>query len=248
MSCARTLRVANLGVVDYDAALEMQTSLREARITGEIEDTILLLEHPHVFTLGRGADERFILARPDTVPVRRVSRGGQVTYHGPGQLIGYPILKLDGKARDVAKYLRSLEQAMIDALAGFDIEANRREGLTGVWIGARKIGSIGVGIRRWVTCHGFALNVNTELRYFDSIVPCGIEGCEMTSIAALKNREVPMDEVRTAVRDSFARVFGYESIVEVKEEIGRDPKPHEVSGFPSHREADLGPKGRIAVE
>ncbi|MDO8434559.1 MAG: lipoyl(octanoyl) transferase LipB [Candidatus Binatus sp.] len=229
----RTLRVASLGIVDYDAALGLQTELLEARIADEIEDTLLLLEHPHVFTLGRGADERFIVAKPDAVPIRRVSRGGQVTYHGPGQLVGYPILKLDGRARDVSKYLRSLEQAMIEALANFGIEANRREGLTGVWVGARKIGSIGVGIRRWVTYHGFALNVSTDLSFFDSIVPCGIEGCEMTSMAALKNREVSIDEFRIAMRDSFQRVFGYGSMIEMKEGNGRrDPKPHEVSGFP----------------
>ena len=120
-----------------------------ARIDGSIGDTLLMMEHPHVFTLGRGADEGFIVSNTDSVPIRRVSRGGQVTYHGPGQLIGYPILKLEGRDRDVTRYLRSLEAAMIDALAKFGIEAGRREGMTGVWIGARKVASIGVGIRRW---------------------------------------------------------------------------------------------------
>ncbi len=212
MIAGSTLRVAHLGVVDYDASLKLQTALAAARIADEIGDTLLLLEHGNVFTLGRGADERFIVAKPAEIPIYRVSRGGEVTYHGPGQLVGYPILKLDGRARDVSKYLRALEQTMIDALASFGVEATRREGLTGVWIGQRKIGSIGVGIKRWVTYHGFALNVSTDLRFFDSIVPCGIDGCEMTSLAKLGHPEVSIDAFSLAMRESFRRVFAYDSI------------------------------------
>src|SRR5271154_6968923 len=148
MDSRRTLTVADLSVVDYDDALAMQTAMLAARIEGRIGDTLLIMEHPHVFTLGRGADERFIVGNPAAVPIRRVSRGGQVTYHGPGQLIGYPILKLEGRDRDVTKYLRMLEAAMIDSLAKFSIDAGRRDGMTGVWVGGRKIASIGVGIRR----------------------------------------------------------------------------------------------------
>jgi lipoate-protein ligase B len=206
------LTVAQLGVVDYDDALAMQAAMLAARIEGRIPDTLLLLQHPHVFTLGRGADEGFIVGNPEGVPVRRVSRGGQVTYHGPGQLIGYPILGLEGRDRDVTRYLRSLEAAMIDALAKFDIEAGRRDAMTGVWVGARKIASIGVGIRRWTTWHGFALNVSTELSYFDSIVPCGIEGCRMTSVCDLTKRAVSVHEFAAAMRESFARVFHYDVV------------------------------------
>ena len=133
----------------------------------------------------------------------------QVTYHGPGQLIGYPILKLEGRERDVTKYLRSLEAAMIDAIAKFGIEAGRRDGMTGVWVGARKIASIGVGIRRWTTWHGFALNVSTDLSYFDSIVPCGIEGCRMTSVCEETKRAVTVREFAGVMRESFARVFNF---------------------------------------
>ena len=129
------LTVADLGVVDYDAALAMQTAMLAARLDGRVGDTLLMMEHPHVFTLGRGADERFIVANPAGAPIRRVSRGGQVTYHGPGQLVGYPILKLEGRDRDVTKYLRDLEAAMIDALAEFGIDAVRRDAMTGVWVG-----------------------------------------------------------------------------------------------------------------
>ena len=206
------LTIAELGVVDYDDALAMQTAMLAARIDGRITDTLLMLQHPHVFTLGRGADERFIVGSKNDVPIRRVSRGGQVTYHGPGQLIGYPILKLEGRDRDVTRYLRSLEAAMIDALAKFDIDAGRRDGMTGVWVGARKIASIGVGIRRWTTWHGFALNVSTDLSYFDSIVPCGIEGCRMTSVCEVTQRTVSTREFAAVMRESFARVFHYDVV------------------------------------
>jgi lipoate-protein ligase B len=213
MSTHRALTVADLGVVDYDDALAMQTAMLAARIDGSVGDTLLLMEHPHIFTLGRGADERFIVDNNAGVPVRRVSRGGQVTYHGPGQLIGYPILKLEGCDRDVMKYLRNLEAAMIDALANFGIEAARRDKMTGVWVGARKIASIGVGIRRWTTWHGFALNVSTDLSYFDSIVPCGIDGCRMTSVCEVTSRAVSVLEFAAVMRESFARVFNYDEII-----------------------------------
>ncbi|HUN59039.1 MAG TPA: lipoyl(octanoyl) transferase LipB [Candidatus Binataceae bacterium] len=177
------LSVAWLGTVAYPDALALQDALVNARRYNQIRDTLLLLEHPHVFTLGRGADERFLINPPTEVPIHRVSRGGEVTYHGPGQLVAYPILKLEGRDRDVHRYLRALEQAIVDALRELGIEAGRRDRLTGVWIGTRKIASIGVGIRRWVTFHGLAVNVDPALHYFDTIVPCGIEGCQMTSIA-----------------------------------------------------------------
>ena len=213
MESGNTLTVADLGVVDYGAALDLQTAMVTARLEDRIGDTLLLMEHPHVFTLGRGADERFIVANPNAVPTYRVSRGGQVTYHGPGQLIGYPILKLEGRARDVTRYLRNLEQAMIDALRDVGLDADRRAGLTGIWIGRQKIASIGVGIRRWVTYHGFALNVSTDLSFFDSIVPCGIEGCRMTSICKLSAVQTSVHEFSASMQKSFARVFGYATII-----------------------------------
>ncbi len=216
----RILNVANLGLVEYQAALTLQNAMVAARHAGTIGDTLLLLEHPHVFTLGRGGDERFLLAERDSeVPVYRVSRGGQVTYHGPGQLVGYPILKLEGRDRDVHRYLRNLEEAMIRALADCGIEANRREGLTGIWVGRRKIGSIGVGIKRWTTHHGFALNVCPDLSYFRGIIPCGIDGCEMTSIEALSEKEIAIDEFATRMRARLVEVFAYQDSTTV------DPAP-----------------------
>jgi lipoyl(octanoyl) transferase len=212
MSEARKLGIARLGTVEYAAALRLQDAMVRARLADAIGDAILLLEHPHVFTLGRGADIGFLRHRPRGIEVHRVSRGGQITYHGPGQLIGYPILKLDGAARDVGRYLRDLEATIIDALGAIGIVATRRIGMTGVWIGDKKIASIGVGLRRWVTFHGFALNVECDLKYFDAIVPCGIADCEMTSIAALGYAELSVDRVATVIEQSFAARFGYESV------------------------------------
>jgi len=222
MASRETLNVARLGTVEYRTALELQDALVQARQEERIGDVLLILEHPHVYTLGRGASERFLVAPPRDVPVYRVSRGGQVTYHGPGQLIGYPILKLEGAARDVHNYLRSLEQALIDALAKCGIAADRRDKLTGVWVGTRKIASLGVGIRRWTTLHGFALNVATELGFFDAIVPCGIEGCVMTSIAAEGRTDVSVDGFAEILQQRFANVFRYAKLRIIKaDELNR---------------------------
>ncbi len=203
------LTTAWLGTVDYQQALELQEALAALRQAGAIGDTLLLLEHPHVYTLGRGADQRFLLAPPPGVPVHRVSRGGQVTYHGPGQLVGYPILKLEGAARDVHQYVRALELVIIETLRAYAIGAQRREKLTGVWVEERKIASIGIGIRRWVTLHGFALNVNSDLSFFERIVPCGIQGCRMTSIAREGRAEASTAGAAQIVAQRFAEVFSY---------------------------------------
>jgi len=212
MAGREILSVARLGTIEYRAALELQDALVEARQQERIGDLLLLLEHPQVYTLGRGANERFIVAPPRDVPIYRVSRGGQVTYHGPGQLVGYPILKLDGAARDVHGYLRALEQVVIDALARCEITAGRRDGLTGVWVDRRKIASLGVGIRRWTTLHGFAVNVTADLGRFDAIVPCGIEGCVMTSVAAEGRPEISVDTFADLVQERFATLFDYDKL------------------------------------
>jgi len=218
MGTRGTIDIARLGTVDYESALALQDALVAARRDDLIGDTLLLLEHPHVFTLGRGADARYLLEGRPGVPVFRISRGGQVTYHGPGQLVGYPILKLQGPDRDVHVYLRRLEQTMIGALAELRIAAERRARLTGVWVGERKIGSIGVGLRRWITLHGFALNVTSNLDYFDAMVPCGIAGIEMTSVELELRRSADGREsadqleasVSAAIERSFAAVFRFE--------------------------------------
>jgi lipoyl(octanoyl) transferase len=202
------LLVATPGRVPYAAALAWQEQLVAERLAGG-DDVLLLLEHPPVYTLGRGGDPRFLgAAGAGDVEVVRVGRGGQVTYHGPGQLVGYPIVALRRHRLDVHWYVRTLEQVLIDALGDLGIAAGRREGLTGVWVDDRKIASIGVAIRRWVTWHGFALNVGPDLRGFAPIVPCGIAGVQMTSVAR-EGGPAELDTVVPVVRARFAAAFGY---------------------------------------
>lgn len=203
---------ADLGVIDYSPALELQHTLVAQRYADEIPDTLLLLEHPPVFTLGRGGDAKHLL-HPGEVPVQRVSRGGDVTFHGPGQLVGYPIVALKQHGKDVHVYLRQVEDVLISTLAEWDIAAHRQDGLTGVWVGSHKIASIGIGVRRWVTFHGFALNVNPDLSYFSAIVPCGLYGVRITSVQQLLETEVPLGDMKSAVARSFAQVFGHQEIV-----------------------------------
>jgi len=177
-----TLEVLTAGTVPYEEALAWQRQLAEDRIAGRLShDVLLLLEHPPVVTLGRNSHAEHLL-QAEGIDVFEVERGGDVTFHGPGQLVGYPILDLGAYRKDLHWYLRTLEQALIDALAILDIPAERRPGFTGVWTRGRKIASIGVHVKQWVTWHGFALNVTTDLAHFDRIVPCGIQNVEMTSV------------------------------------------------------------------
>jgi lipoyl(octanoyl) transferase len=231
------LLVADLGTLSYAAALELQRGVARRRITGEIgEDLLLLVEHPPVVTLGRTAKQANLITSADFlaangVELFEVERGGDITFHGPGQLVGYPIIDLKRHRKDLHWYLRQVEEALIRAIGEFGLEGGRVEKYTGVWVGSgigrreseigaagqpvdspfpapdfrRKIASIGVHARDWVTWHGFALNVNTDLRYFDLIVPCGITGVTMTSVAReLQSGSVDM----RAVRDAVVRAFG----------------------------------------
>jgi lipoyl(octanoyl) transferase len=210
----RTLEVRRLGRVPYGEALALQRSLVEDRRAGRVSDLLLLLEHPHVITLGARSDaaRTNVVATPGRlaalgVEVFETGRGGDVTYHGPGQLVGYPILDLRPDRADVHRYVRDLEEVMIRATAEFGIEAGRIEGLTGAWVGAEKIGAIGVRISRWITSHGFAYNVSTGLDYFNLIVPCGIRDHGVTSLARLLRRDLPMREAEDAVVRAFCEVF-----------------------------------------
>lgn len=215
----RILRVIEIdGLTDYVRALEWQRELARLRATGHLEDDLLLLlEHPHVITLGRGARESNVLTPGPRlaelgVEVHEVERGGDVTYHGPGQLVGYPILDLRQHRQDLHWYLRQVEAALVGGLSELGIEAGRVPGYTGVWVGDRKIASIGVHVGRWVTWHGFALNVTTDLSYFDLIVPCGIQAVRMTSVA-LETGRVPDDqEVRATVARAFASTFDLQAL------------------------------------
>jgi lipoyl(octanoyl) transferase len=211
----RTIAVRRLGRMPYEGALALQRELVEERRAERIGDTLLLVEHPHVLTLGVRGDggQSHILASPDVLASRGIEvcetgRGGDVTYHGPGQIVGYPILDLKPDRCDVHRYLRDLEEVLIRTAADFDVEAGRVAGLTGVWVGREKLAAVGVRISRWVTSHGFALNVSTDLEYFDLIVPCGLEGRGVTSLARLLGQPVEPDAVEMRIVERFSEVFG----------------------------------------
>ncbi len=197
------MRFIDLDCISFEAALKLQEETVELVADGSQEETVFLLEHPHVFTCGRGGDADNLLTGVDwnqnPIDLIRINRGGDVTYHGPGQLVGYPHLDLKLRNRDVHRYLRDLEQVLMATAARFEVPSFRREGLTGVWTEKGKLASIGVGVRRWVTMHGFALNVSTDLRYFQLINPCGMPGCPMVSLSSLTGQTIEMGEVKETV-------------------------------------------------
>jgi lipoyl(octanoyl) transferase len=211
----RSLEVRRLGTVPYGEALELQGQLVEDRRAGRVPDLLLLLEHPHVVTLGANArgSRAHLLATPEVlddqgVALYETGRGGDITYHGPGQLVGYPIVDLRPDRCDVHRYVRDLEEVLIRAAAGIGVGSARLQGLTGTWVGREKLAAIGVRISRWITSHGFAFNVATDLSRFGLIVPCGIADRGVTSLERLTGRPVPMREVEDAVIRHFCEVFG----------------------------------------
>jgi len=210
----RALEVRRLGLVPYADALAMQRALVEDRRAGTVDDLLLLVEHPHVLTLGvRGDGGRaHILATADALAARGIEvhetgRGGDITYHGPGQIVGYPIIDLKPDRCDVHRYVRDLEEVLIRTAAGYGVVAERVEGLTGVWVGREKLAAIGVRIGRWITSHGFAFNVSTDLEYFNLIVPCGIADRGVTSLARLLGRYIDRRDVEDRIVAHFCDVF-----------------------------------------
>jgi lipoyl(octanoyl) transferase len=210
------LLVLDLGLRDYAEALSFQRDLAAARLAGRVgHDVLVLVEHPPVITLGRSSKAAHLLASPEALAARgvalyEVERGGDVTFHGPGQLVGYPVIDLTGHKQDLHWYLRQMEEVLIQAVGTLGLQAERNPGKTGVWTGGRKLASIGVHARQWVTWHGFALNVTTDLHYFDLMVPCGIADVEMTSVAAELPDAAPdalTATTRTAVIDAFGSLF-----------------------------------------
>mgnify|MGYP005848816317 CR=1 FL=1 len=212
------LHVRWLGSIDYTSAWELQRRLVQQRREGTIPDTLLLLEHiPPVITLGRATQREHLLVTREQlqglgIQLVETDRGGDITYHGPGQLVGYPILDLREHGRDVHRYLRRLEEAIIQALRHFGIEAHRKEGLTGVWVGEGKVAAIGIKVSHWMTMHGFALNICPNLSHFDLIVPCGIHDKGVTSLQNLLGQEVTLQEVVPVVVNSFANVFNLQPV------------------------------------
>lgn len=210
---ASVCRAIDLGLVPYDEAFALQKREVERLQRGEGDDVILFVEHPHVITVGRNATGSAILADRRAIEARGASvvatdRGGDVTYHGPGQLVGYPIIRLEPARRDIRRYVYDLEEVLIATLADFSIFADRHPEHRGVWVQNRKIASLGIRISRWVTCHGFALNVSTDLSYFSFMNPCGIAGCAMTSLERELLAPVSLAAVRERVAFHFGDVFG----------------------------------------
>ncbi len=222
----RHLEVSRLGRVNYEESLRLQKQIEERVIRDRANDHLLLLEHPHTFTLGRRAGTDGILATKELleslgVSVFEINRGGKVTYHGIGQIVGYPIISLSPDREDVHRYVRDLEEVLIRTLADFDIESRRIEGLTGVHTADGKVAAIGVHIKRWVTTHGFALNVNTDLSYYNWIISC--EGEPVTSMEKILGRELPLAEVEDSIIDNFAAVFGFSGLSNVAVPRGAAP-------------------------
>ncbi len=205
---SQKINIVDLGRMDYKSAWDFQKEFHNKVLIGKENDTLFLVEHEPVYTLGKNANNNNLLKKANSnVKVFNVERGGDITYHGPGQLVGYPILDLHNYQKNISWFMRTLESILIETLSSFDIHANQKEGLTGVWVGDEKIGAQGVRISRWVTMHGFSLNVNTDLSYFDSIVPCGIVNCGITSMKKLLGKPQDMDLVKKSTVNAFNKII-----------------------------------------
>ncbi len=205
------LDIIRLGRKAYDEVWDRQKKLVDERRLGTVPDTLILVEHDPVYTLGKNSNENHLLRSRDTnIPVYQIERGGDVTFHGPGQLVGYPILDLRDHCQSVSWYMRTLEEVLIQTLGQFCIEARRRVGLTGVWVGEEKIAALGVRLSRWVSMHGFALNVNTDINFFDGIIPCGIFEYDVTSMTRVLGKEVSMVEVEETIITIFRTLFSFQ--------------------------------------
>ena len=224
----KPLITEDLGLIPFLDAYDCQRRTIDMRQTGAGDDTFYLLEHPHVVTKGRNATDSALIASPELLAAKNVTlvetdRGGDITYHGPGQLVGYPILQLEPERRDIRRYVHDVEEVLLRTLNGFSIDARRDPVHRGVWVADRKIASVGIRISKWVTSHGFALNVNTDLSYFSLIVPCGITNCTMTSMAQELGRPVPLDEVKAAIVSVFCSVFDRAQVTPaVSGKVGND--------------------------
>ncbi|RJP57424.1 MAG: lipoyl(octanoyl) transferase LipB [Ignavibacteriales bacterium] len=215
-STYRTFDYIDLDFIDYDKAWDLQKEIFKLRTTDEINDTFFLLEHPHTYTLGKTADKKNLISNEAFlnkygIKVYDIDRGGDITYHGPGQIVGYPIIKLSEWKEDTHLYLRNLEQIIIDVCSDYGLQTGRIDGLTGVWIEDRKIAAIGIKVSRWVTMHGFAFNINTDLNLFNGIIPCGITNKKVTSLQHELGKEVGINEVKEKLVEKFKHAFSYDT-------------------------------------
>ncbi|NQV50815.1 MAG: lipoyl(octanoyl) transferase LipB [Candidatus Marinimicrobia bacterium] len=202
------LNVITKGLVPYETAWELQRELHAQRLAGHIPDTLVLLEHPPVYTFGKNSD-RSNLIDPQDAEVIQSDRGGDITWHGPGQLVGYPIINLEAHKKSVSWYMRNLEEVIIHTLNQFEISGDRISGMTGVWVGNQKICAMGVRLSHWVTMHGFALNVGPDMSYFNGMIPCGIKGKGVVSMKELLDKEIHVKDVIPSLTQAFRSVFGF---------------------------------------
>ncbi len=219
----KELLYCNLGLIDYMEAWDLQKEISESRYNKKINDVLFLLEHPHTYTLGKVADRKNLVSSEDyliknKISVYDIDRGGDITYHGPGQIVGYPIIDLNEWQKDTHKYLRALEEVIIHTCAFYGLNCGRVPKYTGVWIGDRKIAAIGIKVSRWITMHGFAFNINTDLSLFSGIIPCGISDKEVTSLSKELGERIEINEVKSLLVKNFKEVFGYDLLTTLSKE------------------------------
>jgi lipoyl(octanoyl) transferase len=213
----RQLNYCNIDFIDYKEAWDLQKEVLELRLNSKTSDVLFLLEHPHTYTLGKIADKKNLVASQEYLDKNKISiyeidRGGDITYHGPGQIVGYPIINLNEWQNDTHKYLRALEEVIIKTCAYYGLNSGRVPKFTGVWLDNRKIAAIGIKVSRWITMHGFAFNINTDLSLFSGIIPCGISDKEVTSLQRELKREIKIDEVKTLLVKNFKEIFNYDEV------------------------------------
>lgn len=214
----RKLRYSNLGIIDYQKAWNLQHEIFNKRLSNEVSDTLLLLEHPNTYTLGKSSNKANLLfsdleLQQKNIAIYNIDRGGDITYHGPGQIVGYPIINLSLWKKDTHKYLRTLEEVIIQTLLEFGVNGERNREHTGVWVGSNKICAIGIKVSRWITMHGFAFNINTDMDLFNGIIPCGIMDKGVTSLSIELNKNINLNLVKTKIVNNFCEIFNYNKIV-----------------------------------
>jgi lipoyl(octanoyl) transferase len=213
----RKLVYCDLGLIDYKEAWDLQKSVHQLRVENKIDDVLFLLEHPHTYTLGKIADKENLVGdkkylSDNKISVYEIDRGGDVTYHGPGQIVGYPIISLTNWKQDTHKYLRAIEEVIIEVCSEYRLAGSRVDKYTGVWIEDRKICAIGIKVSRWITMHGFAFNVNTDLNLFNGIIPCGISDKDVTSLNRELKKEISLNDVKEKIIHHFDEIFNYDQI------------------------------------